>query len=156
MPKLLPGDRAPDLTLPAADGSSVPLSDLWTRGWTLLTFYRGDSCPVCNRYLHGLQEVLGQFQEAGARIVAISADRPDLERETVERQKLAFPVLSDPEHRAIDAYDVIYNETAGHAEPAVFLISPTGTIAYESIVSGPLGRPAPDDLLKIVHMASRR
>ena len=155
MPKLLPGDHAPDLTLPTADGSSVTLSEQWVRGWTILTFYRGDSCPVCNRYLHSLQESFDRFQEVGAQIVAISADRPDRERATVERNHLAFPVLADPERRAIDAYDVIYNETAGHAEPAVFLISPIGTIAYESIISGPLGRPSPDDLLKIVQMASR-
>lgn len=156
MPKLQPGDEAPDLTLPTMDGSQFTLSDHWNRGATVLAFYRGDFCPVCNMYLHSLQERVSQFHQVGAQIVAISVDQPDLAQHTVERHQLAFPVLSDPERRAVHAYDVVYNEREGHAEPAIFVINSDGTIFYESIVSGPLGRPAPDDLLRIVHMANRQ
>ena len=99
---------------------------------------------------------MGQFQEEGGQNVTISSDNPDLERQTVERHQLAFPVLSDPERQAIDKYDVVYAEREGHAQPAAFVISPEGTIIYESIVSGPLGRPTPDDLLMIVRMVSQQ
>ncbi len=153
MPKLQPGDKAPDFTLPAVDGSQFTLSYHLTRGPVLLTFYRGDFCPVCNLYLRSLQDRVEQFQEAGAQIVAISSDQPDLAQHTVQRQQLAFPVLSDPERRVVKVYDVVYNELEGHAEPAVFVISPEGAIVYESIIGGPIGRPTPDDPLKIVQMA---
>lgn len=149
MPKLKPGDQAPDLSLTSADGSETRLSDLWKQGVTALTFYRGDFCPACNRYLQSIEERADAFREAGVRIVAVSTDRPDLERETVQRHGLSFPVLSDPERRATDAYDIVYNEMEGHAEPAVFLISPEGVVLYEAITSGPLGRPSVDDLLMI-------
>ncbi len=144
MPKLKPGDQAPDFTLPATDGSHLTLSRTWSNGPVVLTFYRGDFCPVCNRYLHTLQESASQFREAGAQIVAISADAPDLESRTVERHHLSFPVLSDPQCKAVSACDVVYNERQGHAEPATF------------IISGPLGRPTPEDLMKIVRMVARR
>ncbi len=156
MPKLKPGDKAPDFTLPSTDGSKFTLSQSWNGGSAVLTFYRGDACPVCNMYLRSLNENVGRFKEAGARIVAISSDKPELERQTVEKHSLAFPVVSDPERQAVDAYDVIFNEKKGHAEPAVFLIGSEGAIIYESIASGPLGRPTVDDLLKIVGMANRR
>ena len=149
MPKLKPGDQAPDLSLTSADGSETRLSDLWKQGVTALTFYRGDFCPACNRYLHSIEEQTDARREAGVRIVAVSTDRPDLERETVQRHGLSFPVLSDLERRATDAYDIVYNEMEGHAEPAVFLISPEGVVLYEAITSGPLGRPSVDDLLMI-------
>lgn len=156
MPKLKPGDKAPDFTLPSTDGSKFALSQAWNGGLTILTFYRGDSCPVCNMYLHTLNEHVGRFNDVGAQIVAISSDKPELERQTVEKHGLAFPVLSDPERQAVDAYDVVFNEKEGHAEPAVFLISSEGSIIYESIASGPLGRPTVDDLLSIVQMVNRR
>ncbi|MBI2935872.1 MAG: AhpC/TSA family protein [Chloroflexi bacterium] len=156
MPKLKPGDKAPDFTLPSTDGSQFTLSDYWQEGPAVLVFYRGDFCPACNLYLHSLQESVGRFTEAGARIVAISSDRAEVERQTVQRHQLAFPVLSDPQHQAVDAYDVVYNEREGHAEPAAFVITQEGAVAYESIVSGPLGRPSPDDLLKIVQGAKRQ
>jgi peroxiredoxin len=90
-----------------------------------------------------------QHREAGLQVVAISADRPETERETVQRHGLSFTVLSDPERRAIDAYGVVYNENEGHAEPAVFLISPEGVVLYLSIVSGPVGRLGAAELLML-------
>jgi peroxiredoxin len=150
MPKLRPGDKAPDFTLPAIDGSAFTLSNYLGIGPIALIFYRGDFCPFCNRYVHALEESSEKFRALGARIVAVSSDRPEVEQQTVERHQLTFPVVSDPDRQVIDAYDVIYNETEGHAEPAAFVIGPQGTIVYESLSSGPLGRPTPDDLLTIV------
>lgn len=156
MPKLKPGSQAPDLSLTSIEGNQVKLSDLWKQGVTALVFYRGDFCPACNRYLHSLQERIGEFGEAALQLVGVSADRPDLERQTVDRHSLSFPVLSDPEHQAIDAYDVVYNDQKGHAEPAVFIISPQGVLLYEAITSGPIGRPTPDDLLLIARGIQQR
>jgi len=149
MPKLKPGSQAPDVSLISVDGSETRLSDVWRQGLTALTFYRGDFCPTCNRHLHGIEERADAFREAGLQVVAISADRPETGRETVQRHGLSFTVLSDPEHRAIDAYDVVYNENEGHAEPAVFVISPDGVVRYLSNVSGPVGRLGADELLLI-------
>jgi len=149
MPKLKPGSQAPDLSLISVDGSETRLSDVWRQGVTALTFYGGDFCPTCNRHLHGIEERADDFREAGLQVVAISADRPETERETVQRHGLSFTVLSDPERRAIDAYGVVYNEDEGHAEPAVFLISPEGVVLYLSIVSGPVGRLGAAELLML-------
>lgn len=149
MPKLLPGDPAPNVSLQSLDGTAVSLADAWSGGPAVVTFYRGDFCPMCNRYLHALSERHGGFAAAGVRIAAISSDRPELGRETARRHDLPFSVFADPERRAIDASGVIYNEAEGHAEPAAFVIDSDGTLAYEAIVSGPLGRPSVDDLLAI-------
>lgn len=149
MPLLQPGHTAPDLELTTVGGESVTLSTLWQEAPTVIAFYRGDACPACNRYLHGLEERYEEFESAGIRVAAISSDRPELGRETATRHDLSFDVLADPERAAIHAFDVIYNEAEGHAEPAIFVVAPGGTLAYESIVSGPLGRPSVDDVLAI-------
>jgi len=155
MPTLLPGNLAPDVTLHAIDGTTVRLSDTWRTGPAVLTFYRGDFCPVCNRYLHELQARHADFAAAGATVIAISSDRPELGIETARRNELPFPVLADPDRQAIDAYGVIYNEAEGHAEPAVFIIDGDGRVAYEAIVSGPLGRPSVDAVIMIAQRVAQ-
>lgn len=149
MPKLKPGDQAPDVTLLSVDNEEVRLSDLWEQDLTALVFYRGDFCPACNRYLHSLQERSDEFRSAGLQVVAVSADQPSVEQKTVQAHGLNFAVLSDSTHAAIEAYDVVYNEQAGYAQPAVFIIDTSGRVLYEAITSGPIGRPSPDDLLMI-------
>jgi len=149
MPKLKPGDQAPDVTLVSVDNEEVRLSQLWEQGLTALTFCRGDFCPSCNRYLHSLQERSDEFHSVGLQVVAVSADQPSVEQKTVQSHGLTFTVLSDPAHAAIDAYDVVYNEQGGHAQPAVFIIDTSGRVLYEAITSGPVGRPSVDDLLMI-------
>jgi peroxiredoxin len=149
MPTLKPGSQAPDLSLTSVDGPETRLSDIWRQGVTALTFYRGSFCPTCNRHLHEIEERADAFREAGLQVVAISADRLETGQETVQRHGLSFAVLSDPERRAIDAYGVVYNKIEGHAEPAVFLISPEGVVLYLSIVSGPVGRLGAAEILMI-------
>lgn len=156
MPKSKPGSQAPDVILTSTDGSEVALSDLWTKGLTALTFYRGDFCPTCNHHLHSIEEQAAAFREIGLQVVAISADAPDLERKTVDRHGISFTVLSDPDHRAIDAYGVIYDEAQGHAQPAVFVISPEGQVLYLSITSSPIGRLGADDLLMLGQMIQQQ
>jgi peroxiredoxin len=155
MPLLEPGHPAPDLALTAVGGDLVTLSTLWQNAPTVIAFYRGDACPMCNRYLHELQLRYDEFESAGIRVVAISSDQPELGQETVTRHDLSFDVLADPDRAAIDAFDVIYNDAEGHAEPAIFVIAPGGTLAYESIVSGALGRPSVDDVLTIARRVGR-
>jgi peroxiredoxin len=46
MPELLPiGSRAPDFSLPAADGHMIALSHLIARHHVVVVFYVGDNTP---------------------------------------------------------------------------------------------------------------
>lgn len=46
-----------------------------------------------------------------------------------ERLKLTFPLLSDPDHNVIDAYDLL-NAPQKIANPAVFVIDTKGIIRW--------------------------
>ena len=104
-----PGDRMPGLTLPGADGKPVDLGDLATRGPLVLTFYRGGWCPYCNIELRAFQEQLGAFKAIGATLVAVSPERPDDSLDTVEKNGLAFPVLSDVNGRLADGLGIRFH-----------------------------------------------
>lgn len=89
------GDHMPDFELPNALKQPVRLATLLQRGPVVLTWYRGGWCPYCNLQLHYLQQVLPQFQAAGATLVALTPELPDASLSTVEKHHLEFEVLTD-------------------------------------------------------------
>ena len=94
-PGLRVGEKAPDFRLPNAVGEEVSLYEALEDGPVVLTFYRGAWCPFCNTQLHGLQQTLPDFERYGARLIAVTPQQPDWSREQIEKEGLAFDVLSD-------------------------------------------------------------
>jgi peroxiredoxin len=90
------GDLLQNFMLPDATGKDVSLSDLVADGPAVLVFYRGGWCPYCNLALHQYQaELVPQLARFGARLAAISPQRPDESLSTAEKHNLQFSVLSD-------------------------------------------------------------
>jgi peroxiredoxin len=89
------GDRFPDFELPAADATIVRLDDYVARGPVVISFYRGGWCPYCNLELRALSRALPRIRRAGADLLAISPEPPDVTMGTVAGRELGFAVLSD-------------------------------------------------------------
>jgi peroxiredoxin len=102
------GDTAPDFELPDALGRPVRLADLRAKGPVIVSFYRGQWCPFCNLELRGLQRALGEVESAGATLVAISPNTPDVTMSTVEKLELEFPVLSDYDNLVAKQFNLVY------------------------------------------------
>jgi peroxiredoxin len=103
-------DRAaPDFALPNAAGKSIVLKELLKSGPVVLTFYRGGWCPYCNIQLRAYQSVLPQISALGARLVAISPQLPDNSLDTVNKNTLAFDVLSDVGNEVARSYGLVYS-----------------------------------------------
>ncbi|NIV31324.1 MAG: redoxin domain-containing protein, partial [Anaerolineae bacterium] len=84
-PGLDVGQKAPDFTLPNAFGKSVSLSEYLEKGPVVLTFYRGAWCPYCNLELHALHASLPHFERYGARLIAVTPQKPDKSLEQVKK-----------------------------------------------------------------------
>ena len=103
MPKLEVGDAAPDFTLPAADGSTVRLSDL--RGQHVVVyFYPRAGTPGCTTEACDFRDNLASLNGSGYTVLGISPDTPEQLRTFVAAEALTFPLLSDPEHAVLEAY----------------------------------------------------
>ncbi|MFF8644971.1 peroxiredoxin-like family protein [Streptomyces sp. NPDC015345] len=89
------GDPAPRFTLASATGEEISLDALLAEGPVVLTFYRGAWCPYCNLALRALQQHHADLTARGARLVAVSPQIPDESLTLSEKERLAFPVLSD-------------------------------------------------------------
>jgi len=81
-PGLAVGDKAPALKLPAVDGSTVDLGELYAKGPVVITFYRGGWCPFCQRAMAQWSSKVAELVEAGGTFVAISPETAEHARDS--------------------------------------------------------------------------
>jgi len=101
------GDRALDFELPNVKGGSVSLQTALRDGPVVVSFYRGSWCPFCNLELNALQARLPEIAAAGARLIAISPEKPDASLSHAEKLNLDFDVLRDQGNRVARDYGLI-------------------------------------------------
>ncbi|HZD04007.1 MAG TPA: thioredoxin-dependent thiol peroxidase [Longimicrobiales bacterium] len=127
------GDRAPDFTLPADDGSEVSLSDF--RGRTLvLYFYPRDDTPGCTRQACDLRDGMPRLRTLDAAVVGVSPDSPASHRRFKAKFDLNFPLLADEDHTVAEAYGVwkeksMFGRRYHGIERSTFLIDGEGRVA---------------------------
>jgi len=97
------GDKAPDFTLPNQDNKLIKLSDFAGR-YVVIYFYPKALTPGCTAQACDLRDSLQILQDHNATVLGISADKPVLLKRFQEEEHLNFNLLSDVEHKVIDAY----------------------------------------------------
>ncbi len=149
-----PGSPVPDLDVKLLSGGHVLLADAEPGLFTMVVFFRGLHCPVCQAQLKELDRRLGEFTDQGIDVIAVSGETEERTKQLRDEWKLeALPIaygLSEEQMRAwglFVSHGINDDEPALFNEPALFLIRPDGTVYYESILSMPVGRPRLDDLL---------
>ncbi len=133
MTELRIGMRAPDFTLEAADGGSLALSSLRGRK-AVLIFYPRAGTGTCTKELVDFTGLAAEFAATDAVLLAISDDGLKKLGNFAEKHALAPVLLSDPEHRAIEAYGVwveksMYGRRFMAVERATFLVDRGGKLA---------------------------
>jgi peroxiredoxin Q/BCP len=98
------GDRAPAFRLKADDGKEISLADL--RGkFVVLYFYPRAMTSGCTLETQNFRDLKPQFEQAGAVILGCSGDSVEAQAKFHAKEKVNFPLLSDPGFDAIEAYD---------------------------------------------------
>lgn len=85
----------------------------------------------------------------GATVVALSGDSIEAARELATKLELGFPVLSDGERTAMQAFGVEdpANQTAW---PALFVLGPGGRVIKRSLLETYKERPLPEEILAVL------
>jgi peroxiredoxin len=155
-------------------GETVPLDKVFAAGPTLLVFYRGGWCPYCNGQLRELSLAARRFQARGVRLVAVSVDRPEAAATTQAAWEIPFPVLSDSDLTAHEAFRVVFEVDAATREtyrgwgidlkaasgrsdgriatPAMFLVQ-GGAVTWAHADPAYKVRPTPDQVLDALSAA---
>lgn len=162
--------KAPDFKAKDQNGKEIRLKDEIKKGKVVLVFYRGEWCPYCNKELSRLQDSLQFIQEKGATVIAVSPEKPENVKKTLEKTKASYSVISDEGLKIMKAYDVEfevqentitrYRNTGIDIEknngsngkflpvPAIYVIDKEQTVTYRFFESDYRKRPAVADILK--------
>ncbi len=132
MPRLAPGDPAPDFTLPTADGSTITLSDL-RGGHVVVYFYPRASTPGCTTQACDFRDSLESLEQAGYTVLGVSPDKPGALTDFAREQHLTFPLLSDPEHHVLEAWGA-WGEKTLYGKKSVGVIRSTVVVDPEGKV----------------------
>jgi peroxiredoxin Q/BCP len=134
--------QAPDFHLPDQDGVLHSLKD-YAGKWLVLYFYPADDTPGCTTEACSFRDERAVIRELGhAEVIGISKDSVKSHKKFVEKYKLNFTLLSDPDHVVIEAYDswkpkkFMGREYIGTMRNT-FLINPSGSIVKEYIGVNP-------------------
>jgi peroxiredoxin len=102
------GDTVSDFMAINQDNQIYSLSDGLKKGPVVLMFYRGQWCPVCNRYLKNLQDSLQLIYDKGATVIAISPEKPEYLNMTKDKTGAKFTLLYDEGFKISEAFDVLF------------------------------------------------
>lgn len=109
---LKPGTVAPGFSALDADSTVFSLEKALNEGPVVIIFYRGFWCPVCNKHLGQIQDSLRIIEEKGARVIAVSPEKPEYLDKMAEKTGAQFTLLYDEGYRIADAYDVTFKPGA--------------------------------------------
>lgn len=128
-----PGTLAPEFTLPSVPGETVSLASYRGR-LLILVFYPADFSPDCGDQLSLYNEILPEFEQAGAALLAVSVDNIYSHAAFHKSRNLHFPLGSDFEPKgAVTRQYGVYNETNGFSERALFLLDEEGIIRWSHV-----------------------
>lgn len=105
------GDKAPDFTGYDQKGKQVELKKMLDQGPVILFFYRGNWCPLCNRYLKNYQDSLKVLTDQGFNVVAITPESIENVENTVRIHNITFTVIYDCQEKIMKDYDLMFNVT---------------------------------------------
>ena len=130
------GDLAPEFTATALGGKygrgkDVSLRELRGKS-VVLYFYPKDDTPGCTAQACGLRDSWSDLEDRG-EIFGVSVDSTASHEKFINKYHLPFPLLSDPEHKIVEAYGVwveksMYGKKYMGTERSTFVIGPDGRI----------------------------
>lgn len=128
------GTRAPEFSLPDQNGTVHTLSQYTKAGKkVILYFYPRDNTPGCTKQACGFSGLYPQFAEKDAVVLGVSRDTVASHKKFEEKYQLAFPILSDPELTAIQAYDV-WKEKMNYGKVSMGVVRTTYLIDENGII----------------------
>jgi peroxiredoxin len=170
--------KAPLFEVADASGHIVSLKHLLQNGPVVISFYRGQWCPYCNRHMSNLQDSISFITALGASLIAITPEKNEEISKTVTKTGASFSIIYDQGHKIMDAYKVTFkvsgfknllhfaegvniNKASGNEDnvlpvPATYIIAPDGRIIGRHFNTDYTVRMPVKDILKVLKSISNK
>lgn len=126
------GIKAPNFELPDQNGTIHTLEEYRGKK-VILYFYPKDNTPGCAKQACGFSERYPQFMEKGTVVLGVSRDTVASHKKFEEKYGLVFTLLSDPERKVIEAYDV-WKEKKNYGKVSMGVVRTTYLIDENGII----------------------
>ena len=131
------GDKVNDYLGKDQNGNEVRLSDFPGKKIALY-FYPKDLSSGCTAQAQNLRDNMSALNQAGFRIIGVSADSEATHLKFIEKNNLNFPLIADTDHRLVNEFGVwgeksMYGRKYMGIFRTTFIISPDGVI--ERVIS---------------------
>ena len=113
----------------------------------ILYFYPDDMSPGCTNQACNFRDLYPQIQEKGAVVLGLNANLVESHKKFEEEHGLPFILLSDPERKVIEAYDV-WKERLMFGRPVMDIERSTYLIDEKGIIIKTFGKVKPKDNVK--------
>ncbi|MHB8567300.1 MAG: redoxin domain-containing protein [Nitrososphaerales archaeon] len=135
------GQKAPDVQLVDTDKKPVKISD-YKGKTTVLLFFPGAFTGVCTKEMCNFRDNLANYNKLNANVIGISVDSPFSDKAFKEANNLTFPILSDYNRDAVNAFDVQLPNFSGltgytAAKRAVFVLDKDQNVRFKWIGDNP-------------------
>ncbi len=98
------GEKAPDFELTNQDGKKVKLSDY--RGKKVILFAFPQAYTMgCEQQVCGFRDQFPKIEAKGAVVLGVSPDKPETLKRWKAERGLQYDLLSDPDHKTLDAWN---------------------------------------------------
>ena len=127
MPKV--GDKAPDFSVTASDGTTLHLKDYVGKSNIILYFYPKDDTPGCTKEACGIRDTFDEFKGLNATVFGVSFDTVESHKNFIAKYKLPFVLLADTDKAVAKLYGVA-DDNSKFASRVTFVINRGGEIAF--------------------------
>ncbi len=136
------GTKAPGFTLADKDGNMVSLGDFLGKK-VILYFYPRDNTPGCTRQACAFGEAFGELAALNAVVIGVSRDSAASHQKFAEKFSLPFVLLSDPEHRVLEAYGA-WQEKKNYGKTSMGTVRCTYVIDENGVIEKVMPKVKPD------------
>ncbi|HWZ81936.1 MAG TPA: peroxiredoxin [Terriglobales bacterium] len=133
---LAAGNPFPNFSLPNQDGKITKLSD-YAGHWLVIYFYPKDDTPGCTIQGKSFTATKTQFDEAGIKVVGVSADDAASHKGFCDKFSLTVDLLADTDSVLMKSLGLGQSEWKGMKfwERTTFVVDPKGIVCkvYEKV-----------------------
>jgi alkyl hydroperoxide reductase subunit AhpC len=149
------GDEAPDFTADTTEGS-IDFHEWLGDSWGILFSHPKDFTPVCTTELGYVAKLKPEWDKRNVKVIGLSVDTSENHEgwskdiEETQGAKVNFPLISDPDKKVSDLYDMIHpNASDTVTVRTVFIVGPDKKVKATLTYPQSAGRNF-DEILRLV------